>query len=85
MFWRSRAHFYPRIAPIAEDFVCAPASEAYVESGRATVHWTAKQDVQKLREKGVSKIKSWGFGVVDSGVTYAVWTLGRPCHSLILH
>ena len=30
-FWRQRTAVYPRLTPLAEDVVAAPASEAYVE------------------------------------------------------
>ena len=30
-FWQTRATSYPRLAPVAEDYVCAPAFEACVE------------------------------------------------------
>ena len=30
-FWGSRHTTYPRLAPLAEDLIAAPASQAYVE------------------------------------------------------
>lgn len=30
-FWASRKMIYPRLAPLAEDLIAAPASQAYVE------------------------------------------------------
>ena len=30
-FWLQRTAVYPRLTPLAEDFVAAPASEAFVE------------------------------------------------------
>jgi len=30
-FWEQRKSLYPRLAPVAQDFISAPASEAYVE------------------------------------------------------
>jgi len=30
-FWKQKSTIYSLLAPVAEDFVCAPASQAYVE------------------------------------------------------
>jgi len=30
-FWKQKSTVYSLLAPVAEDFVCAPASQAYVE------------------------------------------------------
>jgi len=32
LFWQEREHSYPLLAPMAEDFISASASQAYVES-----------------------------------------------------
>jgi len=31
VFWHEREHSYPLLAPLAEDFISAPASQAYIE------------------------------------------------------
>jgi len=31
LFWLEREHSYPLLAPLAEDFISAPASQAYAE------------------------------------------------------
>ena len=31
LFWQEREHSYPLLAPLAKDFISAPASQAYVE------------------------------------------------------
>ena len=30
-FWEQRMHVYPRLAPLAQDLISAPASQAFVE------------------------------------------------------
>ena len=32
LFWQEREHSYPLLSPVSEDFISAPASQAYVET-----------------------------------------------------
>ena len=66
-FWSERKLQYPLLAPIAEDLVCAPASEAFVErifsvAGMLTVGHRNRMSVnleKRVFLKLNDKIISW--------------------------
>ena len=60
-YWQCRKAVYPRLSVIAEDLVCAPASEAFVERiyfcGRHVVERQKESHGQIFRNASLSEIK----------------------------
>ena len=48
LFWQEREHSYTPLAPLAEDFVSAPASQAYVERVFTCVSYAEARNSYRL-------------------------------------
>jgi len=44
LFWKQKSTVYNLLAPVAEDFVCAPASQAYIERFFVSVAFSVVAD-----------------------------------------